>query len=269
MESIRVLIVDDNILLCKRITEHLTAKNGAVQVECAGNGAQALSMLKKTKYDILLMDLILPQIDGFGVLEGLRQNDITPPASIVVISALSQDDVIRRSCNLGANYFVVKPFDIEMLCRRLLDTPAPMGTTDVVPLARMSAKASTYKSLDERISNIFLAVGIPAHIKGYHFLREAVKLVYKDRTIINAITKELYPGIARAFDTSASKVERAIRHAIEVSWARGKIENINGIFGYTIYSKHEKPTNGEFIALVADKLLTDDLTRNEQASFAV
>ena len=215
------------------------------------------------------MDLILPQVDGFGVLEGMRQNDITPPGSIVVISALSQDDVIRRACNLGASYFVVKPFDIEMLCRRLLDTPAPAAASDVVSLSRPAVRNSNIKSLDERISNVFLAVGIPAHIKGYHFLREAVKLVYKDRAIINAITKELYPSIARAFETSASKVERAIRHAIEVSWARGKIENINGIFGYTIYSKHEKPTNGEFIALVADKLITDDLTRNEQASYAV
>lgn len=266
MESIRVLIVDDNMLLCRRISEQLTAKNGLAQIECVGDGAQALSMLKKGKYDILLMDLILPQIDGFGLLEGLRQNDITPPANIVVISALSQDDVIRRACNLGANYFVVKPFDIETLCRRLLDTPVPKLENSAGPFARMNSRTGSVKSLDERISNVFLAVGIPAHIKGYHFLREAVKLVYADRTIINAITKELYPGVAKAMDTSASKVERAIRHAIEVSWARGKIENINAIFGYTIYSKHEKPTNGEFIALVADKLITDDLTRNEQAS---
>lgn len=266
MDSIKVLIVDDNILLCRRIEEQLKAKNGLVQVESIGDGAQALSMLKKGKYDILLMDLILPQLDGFSLLEELQQCQSTYPLNIVVISALSQDDVIRRACSLGANYFVVKPFDIEMLCRRLLETPVRKIENNTVPFARVSASGSSVKSLDERISNVFLTVGIPAHIKGYHFLREAVKLVYKDRSLINAITKELYPGVAKVFETSASKVERAIRHAIEVSWARGKIENINAIFGYTIYSKNEKPTNGEFIALVADKLTTDDLSRNEQAS---
>lgn len=266
MEAIRVLIADDNVLLCKSLAEHLSAHNGVVQIDCVGSGAQALAMLKKAKYDILLMDLILPQLDGFGLLEALRQLDMTPPANIVIISALSQDDMIRKACNLGANYYVVKPFDIETLVRRLLDYKEPIGASNAAPYARASTRKNNVKSLDERISSVFLAVGIPAHIKGFAFMREAVKLVYRNRTMINAITKELYPGVALSFDTSASKVERAIRHAIEVSWARGKIENINAIFGYAIYSKNEKPTNGEFIALVADKLTMDDLTRNEQAS---
>lgn len=266
MESIKVLIADDNALLCRHLFEHLAAQNNAAQIDCIGNGVQALAMLKRTKYDILLMDLILPQLDGFGLLEGLRQNDITPPANIVIISALSQDDLIRKACSLGANYFVLKPFDIDMLCHRLLDTKEPVSASEQTPYASVNTRANNFKSLEERISNVFLAVGIPAHISGYQFLREAVKLVYRDRSIINAITKKLYPGVALIFNTSASKVERAIRHAIEVSWARGKIENINAIFGYTIYSKNEKPTNGEFIALIADKLLTDDTTRKEQAS---
>ena len=119
------------------------------------------------------------------------------------------------------------------------------------------APPSAVKSLDEKITSVFLSVGIPAHIKGYHFLREAIRMVYYKPELISKITKELYPGIAKRFQTSASKVERAIRHAIEVAWTRGKIENINQIFGYNIYSKNDKPTNGEFIALVADKLIME------------
>ena len=153
---------------------------------------------------------------------------------------------------------------MEALVNRALEPlPGGVGVSER-GAPRAAPVLPPVKSLDERIASIFLSVGIPAHIKGYHFLREAVKLVYAKRTLINAITKQLYPAVAEAFDTTPSKVERAIRHAIEVAWSRGKIENVNTIFGYTIYSKQEKPTNGEFIALIADKLLMDDLTRSEQ-----
>lgn len=262
MEKIRVLVCDDNNLLRTRIATYLESQEDISCCDTAPNGAQAVTMLGAQHYDVVLMDIILQQVDGFGVIEQVCQMQ-TPPR-VIVISALAQDEIIRRVCELGAYYYIIKPFSLESLYARIKESQSVMPAMER-ELLRPGARAMPpIKSLDERIANVFLAVGIPAHIKGYHFLRDAVKLVYKDRTIINCITKELYPGVATIHQTTPSKVERAIRHAIEVAWQRGKIENINGIFGYTIYNSHEKPTNGEFIALIADKLIMDDLTRNEQ-----
>jgi two-component system response regulator (stage 0 sporulation protein A) len=155
---------------------------------------------------------------------------------------------------LGASYYMVKPFDNHVLNRRIQEVA---GQKSGAPVRSLLTMPTGHKSLDEKITSIFLMIGIPAHIKGYQFLREAVRMVIEHSDVINRITKELYPSIAKRYDTSSSKVERAIRHAIEVAWSRGKIDNLNQIFGYTIYAKGDKPTNGEFIALVADKLLME------------
>ena len=160
-----------------------------------------------------------------------------------------------RALNLGAKYFIAKPFDSQNIRSRILDVIRLSRGTDPFP-DRPELRRT---SLDEKISSVFISIGIPAHIKGYHFLREAVKMVVENPDSINRITKELYPGIARKFTTSSSKVERAIRHAIEVAWTRGKIENINELFGFKVYGKNDKPTNGEFIALIADKLTLENL----------
>ena len=260
--KLKLLIADDNAALRARISEFLLAKEEIACCDCVQNGAQAVTQLNAKQYDVVLLDVVLQHIDGFGVLEELNKRSDMP--RVIVMSALSGDEMVRRVSDLGAYYYLIKPFNLDSLYHRIIDTAPVLTERELSRPAR-----SNVKSLDERISNIFLAVGIPAHIKGYHFLREAVRLVFKDRSTINSITKRLYPGVAEIFQTSPSKVERAIRHAIEVAWSRGKIENVNGIFGYTIYNSHEKPTNGEFIALVADKLLMDDLTRNEQAGIAV
>ena len=149
---------------------------------------------------------------------------------------------------------MIKPISPQVLADRITD----LYVTYTTPVqARASTETIKNKALEERISNIFITVGIPAHIKGYQFLREAIKMAINSPEIINSITKELYPSIASKFETSASKVERAIRHAIEVAWNRGKIENINSVFGIKVYTNNEKPTNGEFIALVADKMLLE------------
>lgn len=266
-EKLRILIADDSSQHRGRLADYLSSKEEVGLCETAQNGAQVLSMLREKTFDILVTDVVLQQVDGFGILEQMRSMINAP--KVIFLSSLSQDDVIRRVCELGAYYYLIKPFDNENLYQRILDSVRVSYNNEKETYQHSAVQtphSTPQKSLDERVANIFLAVGIPAHIKGYHFLREAVKLVYKDRSIINSITKQLYPGVAEIFSTSPSKVERAIRHAIEVAWSRGKIENVNGIFGYTIYNSHEKPTNGEFIALVADKLLMDDLTRSEQLS---
>lgn len=165
-----------------------------------------------------------------------------------MMSQLATDGFVQKAMQYGASYFLAKPFDYNALVRVI------NNFTSSPPRAQQTKKN---KNLDEKIANLFISVGIPAHIKGYQFLREAIKMTIETPDIINSITKRLYPGIAEHYQTSPSKVERAIRHAIEVAWNRGKIENINNVFGIKIYSPNDKPTNGEFIALVADKLLLE------------
>ncbi|MBR6764445.1 MAG: sporulation transcription factor Spo0A, partial [Clostridia bacterium] len=172
---------------------------------------------------------------------------------VIAITALGRDDFIRRAIALGVSYYMVKPIEIHTLMDRIRDV-IRLSEQPAAPLPLLPLPGA---SMDDKLSNIFLSIGIPAHIKGYQFLREAVKLVVNDHNMIGAITKELYPTIAHTFATTPSKVERAIRHAIEVAWNRGRVDTLNKTFGCTVALPTEKPTNGEFIALLADKLSVD------------
>jgi two-component system response regulator (stage 0 sporulation protein A) len=251
------MIVDDNAKLAGIICDYLKKKEDIEIVATAFDGTKAIEILKTTPVDVLLLDIIMPNDDGFGVLDKMRSASLPTTPDVIVLSALGQEEIIRRISEYGIRYYMVKPFDLAVLYDRIIQTCSNPGQSVVrsVPEINIPASPRVQKySLDEKITSIFLMIGIPAHIKGYHFLREAIRIVMDDTDIINRITKELYPTIAKRFDTSASKVERAIRHSIEVAWTRGKIENINKIFGYNIYTKNDKPTNGEFIALIADRL---------------
>ncbi|MBQ3552527.1 MAG: sporulation transcription factor Spo0A [Clostridia bacterium] len=251
----KILIADGNQSYIASMQEFLTAQDNVALVDIANDGAEALSALRRERYDVLVTDLILPHMDGFYVLEQLRSSTINSPSAIIIVSALRHEDMVRRACSLGAKYYMVKPVEPETLYKRINEL---IEATSVPEKSQTCAFSSSPRTLDEKITSIFLTIGIPAHIKGYHYLRCAVRMIYAHPDMINRITKELYPGIAMQFQTSPSKVERAIRHAIEVAWTRGKIENINQLFGYNIYNKNDKPTNGEFIALIADKLLIED-----------
>lgn len=198
------------------------------------------------------MDVIMPRMDGFAVLQKWNELKDRPNTQIILLTALGRDDFIARAMELGGAYYIVKPFDMEASAQRILDICKKQAAQ---PQVRHEAPPSANAvSSEEQLANLFLSIGIPAHIKGYGYLREAVRLVLDQPEIINRITKELYPGIARRFGTTPSKVERAMRHAIEVAWSRGRLENINQIFGYRVFEADDKPTNGEFIALIADKL---------------
>lgn len=243
----KILIANENLEETQRILEKLTADNASFEVQIANDGNTAIANLKNNEFDLLILDLVLPSVDGFEVIETAKQ--INKDLKVIVISALASDIFIKKAMALGINYFMLKPISYDVLSKRVVD----IFESEEEGLS----KHSFDRDIEEKITNIFITVGIPAHIKGYQFLREAIKLSMENPDIINSITKKLYPSIAEKFDTSASKVERAIRHAIEVAWNRGKIENINNVFGLTVYSNNEKPTNGEFIALVADKMLLD------------
>ena len=209
------------------------------------DGNEVVNDVKLLKPDFLVMEVLLSGMDGFMVLESLKKELKEAMPKVIFISNLSHSGFVSKAIKEGASYFMVKPVSPENLEMRLKDL------SETKPIAQGE------KQLDEKISNIFISIGIPAHIKGYHFLREAVKLAVEEPEIIGSITKRLYPTIAERFDTSSSKVERGMRHAIEVAWNRGKIENINSLFGLKIYNSNEKPTNGELIALIADKMLME------------
>jgi two-component system response regulator (stage 0 sporulation protein A) len=255
--KVRILFADSNAPQSMQCMNHLKAKQDIEIVSVAGDGLAAWKELERRQVDVLVMDLVLPKLDGFGILERLAASRDQNKPDIMVLTALSQESVIRRACEMGAKYYMIKPFDAETLYQRILDLQNTQVTLRPTVLAETGQQRGRSMSRDEKITGVFLTIGIPAHIKGYHYLREAVKTVMDDGDIINRITKELYPTVAKRFSATPSKVERAIRHAIEVAWARGRIENINSIFGYNIYNKNDKPTNGEFIALIADKLKLD------------
>lgn len=253
----RILIVDDNPEFVKELTEFFA---GSEQFEVAGraeNGVKAVEMFSSVKPDVMLLDLVMPQMDGFSVLERVSKGS----SKIIVVSALSQDAFVSKAVSLGADYYMTKPVSLSNLAERIREviSPAAPRTAPAYFSGSAPQRLVRHGSLDEKITNIFITVGIPAHIKGYHFLREAIKMAIDNPEIINNITKKLYPEVAGKFNTTPSKVERAIRHAIEVAWNRGKIENINSLFGVRVYSHNEKPTNGEFIALVADKMLLESV----------
>ena len=216
----------------------------------ATDGISALPMIQEKKPKILIMDLVLVGYDGLSVISKIKQMKIN--VKIVVVSALMSEEVVGKVMCAGADYFMAKPINFSALIERLNELDEK---TEIKP--REVLESFHEMTVEEKISRIFINVGIPPHIKGYSFLREGVLMAIKEPEIINNITKKLYPSIGEKYQTTASKVERAIRHAIEVAWNRGRIESINSILGVRAYIGAEKPTNGEFIALVADKMLLE------------
>lgn len=251
MEKVRVMLADDNRSILRLITDYLSRCGDVEIVAAAQDGTEIAETVRRLRPDVLVMDVIMPRRDGFMALQDIAAMDAEMRPRVIVLTGLSRDDFISRAMALGASYYMLKPFDLELLHGRILEIAGSSDTAE--PVAAPKAEVHT-ENTDERITNLFLTLGIPAHIKGYQYLREAVQMVIADRNVINRITKELYPGIARRFDTSASKVERAMRHAIEVAWNRGRLDSVNRMYGYKVFDAMDKPTNGEFISCVAEKL---------------
>ena len=250
MNRISVLLADDNQTLLRLIADSLSRKP---EIEIAGmakDGVEALEMVQSACPDVLLLDIVMPRLDGFSTLEQLARLDLPKRPHVIMLTGLTRDDFISRAMRLGADYYMIKPFDMQMLYTRILE----VARADDAPVYLSGPDTQTGASVDERVTNLFLSIGIPAHIKGYGYLREAVKMVMENHDLINRITKELYPGIARRFSTTPSKVERAMRHAIDEAWRSGEMEAQYELFGDTIDAKRGSPTCGEMIAQIADIL---------------
>lgn len=258
MKRTTVVIADDNKEFSDILNRFISSYEEFQIVGVARDGVEALAVVEKEKPDVLILDIIMPHLDGLEVLERLNnmENKISP--KVIVLSAVGQDKITQRAIELGAEYYVVKPFDFKVFIKRMKQI-----TEMNVPAVKLRENTQSYednrqiqteRNLETIVTKIIHEIGIPAHIKGYLYLREAITMVIEDMDYLGAITKELYPSIAVKFNTTPSRVERAIRHSIEVAWSRGRVDVINKLFGYTVNDHKGKPTNSEFIALIADKI---------------
>lgn len=245
MKKINILVVDDNKSLVDMVKEYFSS-HAVIEIEdVAYNGKDALSLISKKKYDLVLLDLIMPGMDGIKLLEELRKREINQ--KIIILTSYNSPEVIRKVSGLGIKYFMLKPFELSELEDKILEySNNIIETKKTINLY--------YSNLQISITKLLHELGVPSHIKGYAYIKEAINLIYNDNNYKGAITKELYPEIAKKFNTTSSRVERAIRHAIEVSWTRGNWELIEDIFGYSVDVDKSKATNSEFIVTIADKL---------------
>ena len=266
-EKISILIADDNQDFAMTLVNYLEKEEDMEVIGIAKDGKEACNMIVNTEPDVVLLDVIMPYLDGLGVLEKISETKMKKKPIFIMLSAVGQVKITQQAINLGAEYYIVKPFDIELLIKRIRDikyyrpvaTSKPQGSFAAreikVPYIEIAdSNKKDEDSLEALVTNVIHELGVPAHIKGYQYLREAIIMVINDIDVINQITKQLYPQIAKKFKTTPSRVERAIRHAIEVAWSRGEPAVVERIFGYTISAAKGKPTNSEFIAMIADKL---------------
>ncbi|HHY12035.1 MAG TPA: sporulation transcription factor Spo0A [Firmicutes bacterium] len=249
MQRIRVLVADDNREFADLLHEYLQQQEDMEVVGVAYNGLETLELIEEFSPDIVVLDIIMPYLDGIGVLEQLSGHSLAKRPKIVMLTAFGQESITHRVLELGADYYILKPFDLNILAQRLRQ----MATGSVLLPKALNVR-DKQKDQDVRVTAIMHELGIPAHIKGYMYLRDAIMMVTSRVELLSRITKELYPLIADKYSTTPSRVERAIRHAIEVAWNRGNVEFIDEMFGHTISQDKGKPTNSEFIAMVADKL---------------
>ena len=249
-ENINVLVVDDNKEFCGILGEFFGEQKDLKLCGTAYNGLEAVKAIQEKEPDVVILDIIMPHLDGIGVLENLSETELSVKPKIIVLTTLGQEAMTQRACDLGADYYILKPFDLDVLATRIKqlakgERPGGGGSTNGIIKG---------KSLDVEVTKIIHQMGVPAHIKGYQYLRDAILMVIGEVNLLGAVTKELYPLIAKKYMTTPSRVERAIRHAIELAWDRGNVDMMNRFFGYTINVERGKPTNSEFIAMVADKL---------------
>lgn len=271
---IRVLLADDNREFVEIVKEFIEHQEDMSLVGVAYNGNDALDLIFREEPHVVLLDIIMPHLDGLGVLEKLQSAALRP--KIIVLTAFGQESMTQRAVSLGANYYILKPFELETLGKRIRqlqddfsDSLSPALMTNTVSNGNITSNSSSHgmnsqisngilpptpKNLEVEVTRMIHQMGVPAHVKGYQYLRDAIVSVVINISLLGAVTKELYPMIAAKYQTTPSRVERAIRHAIELAWDRGNIDFMNRFFGYTINVDRGKPTNSEFIAMVADKL---------------
>ena len=257
MEKLNVAIADDNEKMLQVLGNIVRSDSELQVIGTAKDGKEAYQMIKKKEPDVVLLDIIMPELDGLTVMEKIRSDKtIKKHPAFIMITAIGQEKITENAFALGADYYIMKPFDSDVLLNRIKKVKSrEQENSDVRKINPYERREDIEeRNLESDVTNIIHEIGVPAHIKGYQYLREAIIMSVTDMEMLNSITKILYPGIAKKYQTTPSRVERAIRHAIEVAWSRGKMDTIDELFGYTIHNGKGKPTNSEFIALIADKI---------------
>ena len=256
MEKLKVAIADDNERMLKLLDTIVSSDCELQVVGTAKDGVQAYQLIKEKQPDVMLLDIVMPKLDGLGVMDRVLQDTkIKKQPAFIMISAIGQERITEDAFEKGAEYFIMKPFDNDMVIHQIKHVRDRRSRGEVKRInAYEKVETLTEESLENEVTEIIHEIGVPAHIKGYQYLREAIIMSVNDMEMLNSITKILYPSIAKKFDTTPSRVERAIRHAIEVAWRRGKMDTIDEMFGYTINNGKGKPTNSEFIALITDRI---------------
>ena len=258
MDKLNIAIADDNAKVLQLLDKIVSSDEELNVVGKAGNGEDLYDIIKKQEPDVVLLDLVMPKVDGLTVMERVNKDqEIRKHPAFIVITAVGQEKITEDAFDLGADYYILKPFDNEMVINRIKHTRVKKDR-NFAKVQKVNAyeskKEYMERNLETDVTNIIHEIGVPAHIRGYQYLREAIQMSVKDMDMLGSITKTLYPEIAKKYETTPSRVERAIRHAIEVAWNRGRMETLDALFGYTINTGKGKPTNSEFIALIADKI---------------
>lgn len=259
MEKLNIAIADDNERMLRLLADIVESDEELSVVGTARDGEEAYQVIREKEPDVVLLDIVMPKLDGLGVLERInRDRTLKKHPVFIMISAIGQERITENAFDLGADYYIMKPFDNDMVINRIKKVKNRMFGVKGLE----SRKVNAYEKLEEEkepnleadVTEIIHEIGVPAHIKGYQYLRDAIIMSVNDMDMLNSITKILYPTIAKKYQTTSSRVERAIRHAIEVAWSRGKMDTIDEMFGYTIHNGKGKPTNSEFIALITDRI---------------
>lgn len=256
-DKIKVMIVDDNKEYAEILRKELEDNDHIVVTGVAFDGKEAIQMLEVAEVDVLLLDIVMPVMDGFCVLHQISSDESKTKPSVIVISGVLNDKLAMSALEAGADYFMLKPVAFEVLIERILmfhSQQEPAVKATVPALALFNATPQRTQDMEFLVTDIVHELGIPANIKGFQYLRHAILLAVEDISLLDSITKQLYPAVAKAFGTTASRAERAIRHAIEVAWDRGEMEILDSIFGCTISDSKGKPTNSEFISMIVDRL---------------
>ena len=247
--QLKVIVADDSADFLQVLCSYLAEKENIKIVGTTSDGFELMNLVNEQQPDIVVTDALLPHKDGLAAIRALEQTALKKHPAYYVVSSFSSDSVVGEAMELGVSYFTVKPCDVQDLADRV-------AKHNVAETRFVNGKKNVDQELDieMRITQIIHDIGVPAHIKGYQYLRESIMMTVNDMDNINAITKVLYPTVAKRFKTTSSRVERAIRHAIEVAWDRGNVETLNDFFGYTISNAKGKPTNSEFISMIADRI---------------
>lgn len=256
-KEIKIIVADDNRSFCQMLQNYLQGQDDLNIVGVAYNGLEAWELIQTQEPDLIILDVVMPNLDGLSVLERINARTTTTRPKVIMLTAFGQESLTHQAMMLGVDYFILKPFDLDILIKRIRSLMQDIQSSTPEQYSASSPIVTTVGSglnLVAEVTTIMHQIGIPAHVKGYQYIREAILMVVEDVSLLGAVTKELYPGIAKKYDTAPSRVERGIRHAIELAWVRGHTDTLKRIFGYSMNIERQKPTNSEFIALLADKL---------------